>query len=100
MKAQKLNQRQAHWVLYLFKFDFTLKHVPGTKMGKVDGLSRRPDWKVGVENDNNNQTLIKEQWICSLSKVVIVEKIKKARSKDKEVVRVVEEMKKAGVKML
>jgi len=69
-------------------------------MGKVDGLSRRPDWKVGVENDNNNQTLIKEQWICSLSKVVIVEKIKKARSKDKEVVRVVEEMKKAGVKML
>jgi len=76
-------------------------------MGKVDGLSRRPDWKVGVENDNNNQTLIKEQWICSLSKVVIeglevviVEKIKKARSKDKEVVRVVEKIKKAGVKML
>ena len=100
MKAQKLNQRQARWMLYLFRFDFTLKHVPGTKMGKVDGLSRRPDWKVGVENDNNNQTLIKEQWICSLSKVVIVEKIKKARSKDKEVVRVVEEMKKAGVKML
>ena len=29
-------------------------------MGKADGLSRRPDWKVGVENDNNDQTLIKE----------------------------------------
>jgi len=63
-------------------------------MRKADGLSRRPDWKVGVENDNNNQTLIKEQWICSLTKVVIkrpevdiVEKIKKARSKDKKVVR-------------
>jgi len=28
-----------------------------------------------------------------------VEKIKKARGKDKEVVRVIEEMKKAGVKM-
>jgi len=32
--------------------------------------------------------------------VDIIEKIKKARSKDKEVVRVVEEMKKAGVKVL
>ena len=29
-----------------------------------------------------------------------MEKIKKARSKDKEIVRVVEEMKKAGVKVL
>jgi len=61
MKGQKLNQRQAHWALYLSRFDFILKHVPGTKMGKRDGLSRRLDWKVGIENNNNNQTLIKEQ---------------------------------------
>jgi len=39
MKAQKLNQRQARWALYLSRFDFTLKHVPGIKMGKADGLS-------------------------------------------------------------
>ena len=32
--------------------------------------------------------------------VDILEKIKKARSKDEEIVRVVEEMKKAGVKVL
>ena len=89
------------------RFDFTLKHVSGTKIGKADGLSRRPDWKVGTENDNNNQTLIKKQWICSLAEVIIegpkvkiIEKIKKAKSKDKEVVRVVEEMKKTGVKVL
>jgi len=76
-------------------------------MGKVDGLSKRLDWKVGTENDNNNQTLIKDCWIRNLVKVVIegpeeeiVEKIKKARGKDEEVVRVVEEMKKAGVKVL
>jgi len=43
------------------RFDFTLKHVLGTKIGKVDGLSRRLDWKVEIENDNNNQTLIQEQ---------------------------------------
>jgi len=76
-------------------------------MGKADGLSRRPDWKVGVEKDNDNQVLIKDNWIHSLQEVVIegpevdiLEKIKKARSKDEEVVRVVEKMKKVGVKVI
>jgi len=107
MKAQKLNHRQARWALYLSRFDFTLKHVPGTKMGKADRLSRRLDWKVRIENDNNNQIFIKDNWIHSLQEVVIegpevdiLEKIKKARSKDKEVVRIVEEMKRMKVKML
>ena len=60
IKMQKLNRRQAHQALYLLRFNFTLKHVLGTKMEKADGLSRRLDWKVKVQNDNNNQTLIKE----------------------------------------
>ena len=79
----------------------------GTKIGKADRLSRWLDWKVGVENDNNNQVFIKDCWLRNLYKVVIngpevdiVEKIKKARGKDKEIVRVIEEMKKIGVKML
>ena len=77
------------------------------KMGKVDRLSRRLDWKVGVEMDNENQVFIKDNWICSIQEVVIkglevdiLEKIKKARSKDEDVVRVVEEIKKANVKEL
>jgi len=89
------------------RFDFTLKHIPGTKIRKANGLSRRSDWKVGIEKDNNNQVVIKENWICSLEEVVIegpgvyiVEKIKKARSKDEEIVRIVEEMKKVKVKEL
>ena len=43
IKVQKLNHRQACWTLYLSRFDFTLKHVPGMKMGKADGLSRQLD---------------------------------------------------------
>jgi len=31
------------------------------------------DWKVGIGKDNKNQTLIKEQYICSLAEVVIEE---------------------------
>ena len=53
-------------VLYLSRFDFTLKHVPGTKMGKANRFSRRLDWKVETENNNSNQMLIKEQWVCNL----------------------------------
>ena len=83
MKVQKLNLRQARWVLYLSRFNFTLKYVLGVRIGKADRLSRRLDWKVGTENDNENQKLIK-----------------RARVKDKEVVKVVEEIKKMGVRNL
>ena len=87
------------------RFDFTLKYILETKMGKVDGLNRRVDWKVGVDKDNKDQVVIKDNWIHNLQEVVIegleveiLEKIKKARSRDKDVVRVVEEIKKAKVK--
>ena len=77
------------------------------KMGKADGLSRRPDWKVGMDKNNKNQIIIKDNWLCKLEEVLIegpevdiIEKIKKTRSKDKKVVRIVEKMKKAGVKVI
>ena len=76
-------------------------------MGKVDGLSQRADWKIGVDRDNDNQIFIKDNWIRSMYEVVVegpevdlLEKIKKARSKNKDVIKVVEEMKKMGVKEL
>ena len=84
-----------------------LKHMLETKMEKADSLSRRPDWKIEVDRNNKNQVFIKDCWLCSLHKVVIeglevdiVEKIKRARGKDEEVVRVVEEIKKAGIRAL
>jgi len=107
IKVQKLNRRQVRWALYLSRFDFILKHVAGSKMGKADRLSRRSDWKVGVENDNDNQIIIKDNWLHRLEEVIIegpevdiLEKIKKAESRDEDVVRIVEEMKKAGVREL
>jgi len=84
-----------------------LKPVQETKIEKTDRLSKRPDWKVGVENDNDNQVFIKDHWICNLLEVIIkgpevdiIEKIKIVRSKDKKVVRVIEEMKKVEVRVL
>jgi len=109
MKVQKLNRQQARWVLYLSRFDFVLKHIPRTKMEKTDSLSRRPDWKVGVERDNKDETLVKKEWLENrrtekveviVEGVDLLEKIKQSRVKDNEVVKAVEEIKQAGVKVL
>ena len=108
MKAQKLNQRQARWSLYLLRFDFALKHVAGKSMGRADSLSRRVDWAEGIEKDNKNQVMLKEEWleVRAMEQLVkgleeeIVKKIKEARDKNEKVIKAVEEMKKAGVKML
>jgi len=109
MKAQKLNRRQARWALYLLRFDFMLKHVPGSKIGKADSLSRRPDWEVGVERDNEDKTLVKPEWLAIkrtevveiiVDRVDLLEKVRKSKVKDDEVVKAVEEMKQARVKML
>ena len=108
MKAQNLNQRQARWSLYLSRFDFTLKHIAGKSMGRADSLSRRVDWAEEVERDNENQVMLKEEWleVRVMEQLVkeleekIVKKIKEARDKDEEVIKTVEEMKKVGVKML
>jgi len=67
-------------------------------MGKADRLSRRPDWKVGVDKDNWLRRL--EEVIIEGPEVDIVEKIKKARGKNKEVIRIVEDIKKAEVKVI
>jgi len=109
MKAQKLNKRQAIWALYLSRFDFTLKHVLGSKMGKANSLSRRPDWEVGVERDNENETLVKPKWLevrrtekveIIVEGVNLLEKVKQSKVKDDEVVKAVKEMKLMGVKVL
>jgi len=76
-------------VLYLSRFDFTLKHIPETRMEKADGLSRRSDWKVGVERDNEDQIFIKDNWICSIQEVVI----------EGPEVEILEKIKRPGVRM-
>jgi len=104
MTSQKLNWRQVRWALYLLQFNFILKHVPGKSIGKVDGLSRRPDWQERVERDNEDQKLIKPEWVREAETLVeegdLKERIKRVQEDDEKVVKAVEELKKAGIKML
>jgi len=73
-------------------------------MGKADGLSRGPDWQEGVEKDNKDQKLIKPEWIREAETIVekedLKERIKRAQEGDEKVVKVVEELKRAGIKTL
>ena len=86
-----------------------LKHVPGSKMKKADSLSRRLDWEVGVEKDNEDQKLVKPEWLevrktemveIIVDGVDLLEEVRKSKVKDDEAVKAVEEMKRAGVKIL
>ena len=74
----------------------------GSKIGKADGLSRRLDWEVGVERDNEEQTLVKKEWLeakrIRIMEVVIegvdlLDKVRKCEAKDDEIVKAMEEMK-------
>jgi len=86
-----------------------LKHVPGSSMGKADSLSRQPDWQKRVERDNEDKMMLKKEWLevramqvveVIIDEVDLLEKIRESEAKDDEVVKAVEEMKWAGVKML
>ena len=81
-----------------------LKHVLESKMGKANSLSRRPDWEIGVEKDNEDETLVKPEWLevkktevveIIVDGVDLLEEVRKSKVKD-EVVKVVEEMKRVS----
>ena len=78
-------------------------------MGKVDSLSRRLDWEVGVKKDNKDKTLVKPEWLevkktekveVIVEGVDLLEKVKQSKIKDNKVIKTVEEIKQAGVKIL
>ena len=109
IKVQKLSRIQAQQALYLSRFDFILKHIPGSKIEKVDSLSRRPDWEVGVKRDNKDKTLVKPEQLkvrgtekveVIIEEVDLLKKVRQSKVKDDKVVKVVEEIKQAGVKIL
>jgi len=109
MSNQKLNRWQARWALYLSRFNFVLKHISRSKMGKANGLSRRLDWEIRVKKDNEEQILVKREWLevraAQVSEVVIervdiLDKIRRSEIKDDEVIKAIEEIKRAGVKVL
>jgi hypothetical protein len=84
---------------------------PGASMGKADTLSRSPDHKEGIENDNDEVTLLKPEFFAILAlqqghilikgtEEDILSKIRRTKDLDESVVKAVEEMKRSPMKRL
>ena len=78
-------------------------------MGEANSLSRRPDWEVKVEKDNENEILVKPEWLevrrtevvkIIVDRVDLLKEVRKSKVKDNKVVKAIEEMKRAEVKIL
>ena len=78
-------------------------------MEKTDSLSKRLDWKVGVERDNKDKMLVKKEWLENkrtekigviVEGVDLLKKIRQSRVRNNKVVKAVEEIKRVGVKVL
>jgi len=64
----------------------------------TDSLSRRPDWEIGVERDNENEMLVKPEWLevrrtetveIVVEGVDLLEQVRQSKVKDDEVVKAV-----------
>ena len=80
-------------------------------MEQVDSLSRRTNWTEEVKRDIKNQVILKKKWLeiramkkkqllIAEAEKEIIEKIKKLEANNNEIVKAVEEIKKARVKVL
>jgi len=71
-------------------------------MEKTNSFSRRSNWEVGVEKDNENEMLVKPEWLkvkktekmeIVIEGVDLLEKVKQSKVKDNKVIKAVKEMK-------
>jgi len=80
-------------------------------MEQADSLSKRTNWVEDMKRDNENQVMLKKEWLeiravekrqllIEEAEEEIIEKIKKSETKDNKMVKIVEKMKKAEVKVL
>ncbi|ESK82138.1 reverse transcriptase-rnase h-integrase [Moniliophthora roreri MCA 2997] len=59
--AQKLNQRQARWSLFLSEFDLGLVHVPGKSITQADALSRQSNEQDEIDTNNKDIVMLPDR---------------------------------------
>jgi hypothetical protein len=83
--AQKLNDRQARWLLYLSGFDIKLIHLPRTKIVQSDALSRQPDYGAEEQFDDEEKTMLPENLFINLLDMELQERILNRKEIDLDV---------------
>jgi len=111
MEAKKLNRWQACWALYLSRLNFKMVHKLGPTMRKADALLRHPDYKEGIEHNNEDVILLKPEYfkihtlrqghlLIEGHEESILAKIRKSKDLDESVINAVEELKKSSIRQL
>jgi hypothetical protein len=103
--AQDLSRRQARWALYLSRFEFSLSHRPGKANTQADPLSRLESHQVHDGDDNQQQVVLKPEWFARLAMARLLvnpleDRIRRASSKESEVLEALERLKKTGPRRL
>jgi hypothetical protein len=70
-KSQKLNQKQAKWSLYLFRFDFALFHQLGHLMDHLYALLCCPDHGASSENPDITPFWLELFRICTMEGIAV-----------------------------
>jgi hypothetical protein len=95
--AQKLNDQQARWSLYLSGFDIKLIHLPGMKMVQSDALSRWPYYGTEGQFDNEVKTVLPENFFINLLDMELQERILNGKKIDLDVKNAMETLLEEGL---
>jgi RNase H-like domain found in reverse transcriptase/Integrase zinc binding domain/Reverse transcriptase (RNA-dependent DNA polymerase) len=94
--AQKLNDRQARWLLYLSGFDLKLIHLPGTKMVQSDALSRQPDYRMDERMEEEDKVVLPDNLFINLLDTELQERILNGKELDLDVKNAIETLMEEG----
>ena len=89
---QRLNRRQARWLLDLADFNLQLTHVPGSQLTGPDALSCRPDLLPTTDSDNNNVTLLPPSLFVHVIDSALSSRIASSSSSDSLVLQALQSM--------
>jgi RNase H-like domain found in reverse transcriptase len=94
--AQKLNDQQARWLLYISGFDIKLIHLPGTKMVQSDALSKQPDYGTEEQFNDKEKTMLLENLFINLLDMELQERILNGKEIDLDVKNAMETLLEEG----
>ena len=102
--ARNLNRRQARWHIWLSRFDFKLRHKPGSAMLLADPLSRQAQHEVYDSEDNQNIVMLKPSHFAAASSFFrpteLERKIRTASLREAEVIEGLRKLHKDGPRKL
>jgi hypothetical protein len=98
--AQKLNDWQARWLLYLSGFDLKLIHLPGMKMVQSDALSRQPDYGTDEQMEEEDKVVLPDNLFINLFNTELQEQILNGKELDLDIKNAIKTLMEEGLTSL